>query len=64
MLKKIADFLPPPELLFAREETKEITISLSKKSIDFFKNVSKENNIPYQQMIRKIFDNYSEYYSQ
>jgi len=61
--KEVVDFLPSPELLFAKEETKKITISLSTKSIDFFKNISKENHVPYQQMIRKILDNYTERYA-
>ena len=61
--KEIEDFLPPPELLIAKDETKKITISLSKKSIDFFKSVSEENHIPYQQMIRKVLDNYTEHYA-
>jgi predicted DNA binding CopG/RHH family protein len=60
--KEVVDFLPPPELLFVKEETKKITISLSKKSIDFFKNASQKNHIPYQQMIRKVLDNYTEHY--
>ena len=61
--KKIEDFLPPPELLVMKEETKKITISLSKRSIEFFKSVSEENHIPYQQMIRKVIDNYTEHYA-
>ena len=61
--KKIEDFLPPPELLVMKEETKKITISLSKRSIEFFKNASEENHIPYQQMIRKVIDNYTEHYA-
>lgn len=61
--KEIEDFLPPPELLIAKEETKKITISLSQKSIDFFKSVSEENHIPYQQMIRKVLDNYTDHYA-
>ena len=61
--KEIDDFLPPQELLIAKGETKKITISLSKKSIDFFKSVSEENHVPYQQMIRKVLDNYTEHYA-
>lgn len=61
--KEIDDFLPPPELLITKEETRKITISLSKKSIDFFKSVSKENHIPYQQMIRKVLDTYTDHYA-
>ena len=60
---EVEDFLPPPELLIPREETKKITILLSKRSIDFFKKASIENHIPYQQMIRKILDSYTEHYA-
>ncbi len=62
--ERIKDFLPPPELLVAKEETKKITISLSKMSIDFFKKVSVENHVPYQQMIRKVVDSYVEHYAE
>ena len=61
--RRVDDFLPPPELLVAKEETKKITISLSARSIDFFKQVSRENHIPYQQMIRKVIDNYTDHYA-
>ena len=61
--KTVADFLPPPELLIPKEETKKVTISLSKKSIDFFKQVSEETNISYQQMIRKVLDTYTDHYA-
>lgn len=61
--KVIGDFLPPPEELIIKEKTKKVTIALSEKSIDFFKKVSKKNNIPYQQIIRKVLDNYSEHYA-
>ena len=59
----IKDFLPPPEELIVKEKTKKITIALSEKSIDFFKTVSKKNNVPYQQIIRKVLDNYTEHYA-
>lgn len=59
----VEDFLPPPEMLIPKEETRKITISLSKKSIDFFKHKSEETHIPYQQMIRKILDTYTDYYA-
>ena len=61
--KRIEDFLPPPDQLFIKDETKKITISLSQKSIDFFKKASKENHVPYQQMIRKVLDNYTDHYA-
>ena len=59
---QVEDFLPPPELLIPKEETKKITITLSKRSIDFFKEVSRKTDIPYQQMIRKVLDTYTEHY--
>ena len=59
---QVEDFLPPPELLIPKEETKKITITLSKRSIDFFKEVSRKTDIPYQQMIRKVLDIYTEHY--
>lgn len=61
--KVIKDFIPAPDQLIAKEETKKITIILSKRSIDFFKNAARENHIPYQQLIRKVLDNYSEHYA-
>jgi hypothetical protein len=37
-----------PEELIPKEETKKVTISLSKRNIDFFERVPKETHIPYQ----------------
>ena len=62
--QEIKDFLPPPEQLILKEETKKVTIVLSQKSIEFFKKKSKATHVPYQQMIRKVLDNYTEVYSQ
>jgi predicted DNA binding CopG/RHH family protein len=59
----IEDFLPPPEKLIPKEATRKITITLSRKSVEFFKEKSKESQVPYQQMIRKVLDNYTEVYS-
>jgi len=38
----IEDFLPPPEKLIPKEATRKITITLSQKSVEFFKEKSKE----------------------
>ncbi|MBN2863735.1 MAG: hypothetical protein JXN62_11260 [Bacteroidales bacterium] len=59
----VEDFLPPPEKLIAKEETRKITIALSKRSVDFFKDAADKNHIPYQQLIRKVLDNYTEHYA-
>lgn len=59
----VEDFLPPPEQLITKEETRKITITLSKRSVDFFKDAAEKNHIPYQQLIRKVLDNYTEHYA-
>jgi predicted DNA binding CopG/RHH family protein len=61
--QQIADFLPPPDQLVLKEETKKVTIVLSQKSVEFFKEKSKAAHVPYQQMIRKVLDSYTEAYS-
>ena len=60
--KVIEDFLPRPEDLLLRDDTVKITISLTKKSVDFFKNSANKQGVPYQTMIRKVLDLYSQRY--
>ena len=62
--REIKDFLPPPEQLILKEDTKKVTIVLSQKSVEFFKKKSRATHVPYQQMIRKVLDIYTEAYSQ
>jgi len=58
------DFLPPPEdLLFKRENVK-ITITLSKDSVELFKNEAKKQNTQYQKMIRRLLDLYAAHHKQ
>jgi hypothetical protein len=59
----IPDFLPRPEDLVLREEGVKVTISLSKRSIEFFKSEAKKYNTRYQKMIRRLLDAYAERYS-
>ena len=47
-LELIEDFLPRPEQLVLREENVKVTITLSKESIEFFKQVAKQYHSPYQ----------------
>ena len=61
-LKIVRDFLPPPEGLVLKEEQVKVTISLSKKSVDFFKTVARQNHTSYQKMIRRVIDLYSTNY--
>ena len=58
-LKVVRDFLPPPEGLVLKEEQVKVTISLSKKSVEFFKTVARQNHTSYQKMIRRVIDLYS-----
>ncbi len=62
-LKVIPDFLPRPEDLVLREEGIKVTISLSKRSVEFFKSEARKHNTQYQKMIRRLLDTYVERYS-
>ncbi len=58
--KVIKDFLPRPEDLVLKEDNVKITLTLSKKSVDFFKHEAKKLDTPYQLMIRSLLDKYAE----
>jgi len=60
----IPDFLPRPEDLVFRDEGVKITISLSKRSIEFFKSEARKHDTQYQRMIRRLLDAYAERFSQ
>ena len=59
----IQDFLPPPEEPAFREEGVRVTLTLSKKSVDFFKAEAGKHHTQYQRMIRKLIDSYVDAYS-
>jgi len=61
-IKIIKDFLPPPEKLVLKDETVKITLSLTKSSLNFFKQQAKRHHTQYQKMIRMLLDKYSEQY--
>jgi len=56
--KVIRDFLPSPAQLAFRDEDVKITITLSRKSVDFFKSEAVRNDTQYQRMIRRLLDAY------
>ena len=60
----VEDFLPPPEDLIFRDDTVKVTISLTQKSIDFFKESAKKQGVPYQSMIRRVLDLYARRYQE
>ena len=57
-LNIIEDFLPSPRELAFKDENIKITISLTKESVDFFKNEAKKHHTQYQKMIRNLLDMY------
>lgn len=61
-VRVVADFLPAPEELVLREETVKVTISLSRTSVDFFKQEADKHHVPYQRMIRRLLDEYAQRY--
>jgi predicted DNA binding CopG/RHH family protein len=43
-----------------REDNVKVTLSLSRRSVDFSKRAAKKRNVPYQRMIRAPVDAYAE----
>lgn len=56
----VADFLPRPEDLVLREEQVKVTLSLSRRSVEFFKEQAARHHTAYQPMIRQLLDAYAE----
>lgn len=59
-VKVVKDFLPPPEKLVLRHANVKVTLSLSQRSVDFFKREAAKQRVPYQRMIRALVDAYAE----
>ncbi len=59
-IKIVPDFLPSPAELAFREESVKVTITLSKKSIEFFKAEASKHHTQYQRMIRQLLDMYAD----
>ena len=59
-VRVVEDFLPAPADLVPREENVKVTLSLSRRSLDFFKQEAKKRRVPYQRMIRALVDRYAE----
>jgi len=56
--KVITDFLPKSEELVLNEEKTKVTLELTKKSVDFFRQVAKEHKGSYEDLIRGLLDFY------
>jgi predicted DNA binding CopG/RHH family protein len=59
-IRVIEDLLPRPDDLVPREDNVKVTLSLSRRSLDFFKREAKKRRVPYQRMIRALVDTYAE----
>jgi predicted DNA binding CopG/RHH family protein len=58
-VRKVSDFLPSPKALVLKDATVKITISLSKTSVEFFKEEARKHKTQYQKMIRRLLDEYA-----
>ena len=56
----LRDLLPPPEKLVPKEDAVKVTISLSSRSVHFFKTQAAKGGVQYQRMIRRVLDAYVE----
>ena len=54
----IENFLPSLDKLIFREKKTRVTLTLSEKSLDFFKSAAKKHGASYQAMIRRLVDYY------
>lgn len=61
-IKIVPDFLPSPDELVMKEETVKVTLSLSKASVDYFKELAEKKHTHYQKMIRVLLDKYTSHY--
>lgn len=58
-LRIVEDFLPAPDELVPREDNVKVTLSLSRRSVEFFKREAEEARVPYQRMVRALVDSYA-----
>jgi hypothetical protein len=54
----IPDFLPPPSQLVFKDDAVKVTLSLSTRSVHFFKSEAAKHGVQYQRMIRSLLDAY------
>jgi hypothetical protein len=54
----LPDFLPPPGQLIFKDDSVKVTITLSSRSVQFFKEEAAKRGVQYQRMIRRLLDVY------
>jgi len=57
-IKLVADFLPSPSELKAKNRNTKVTISLSTESVAYFKEMAEKHHMQYQKIIRQLLDEY------
>ncbi len=61
-LRRIADFLPPPQELLPQEEITKITLTVDVHTIEIFKEMADEHGTKYQRMMREVLKGYAKKY--
>ena len=56
----LKSFLPPPDKLIFKEDAIKVTITLSARTVSFFKTEAEKRGLQYQRMIRRLLDAYVE----
>ena len=56
--RRLTNFLPPPDQLVFKDDAVKVTISLSSRSVNFFKVEAAKRGVQYQRMIRRLLDAY------
>ncbi|MBI3534868.1 MAG: CopG family transcriptional regulator [Deltaproteobacteria bacterium] len=59
----VEDFLPPPEILFPKDEKKKITLEIDVQTISFFREKAKWAGTKYQKMMREVLKGYAKKYA-
>ena len=58
----IDNFLPPPEQLVMKDDTVKVTLQLTRRSVEFFKQLAQQNHTKYQKLIRGLVDEYAHHF--
>ena len=61
-LKKVDDFLPPPDELIESVNKRKITLVLDDSTVESFKAMASENGTKYQRMMREVLKGYAKKY--
>jgi predicted DNA binding CopG/RHH family protein len=54
--EQVKDFLPPPSELVKRKGTVKVTLELTQESVNFFKQQAKQENMPYERILRELIE--------